>query len=145
MSRITNELLLKNEETNKNWMVKLVISNNNDQFRCSFFKQARRSFSWPFTLIFPWRKRVTYNQVGILSQLKNITLIKQSIYILQKRSRIYAFESRQAKIDNTSSPYYNPLAVLFGIPIVATSLIIFSVYLLWCHVNKISNLFGYIN
>ena len=70
----------KKWETNKNWMVKLVISNNNDQFRCS----SGRSFSWPFTLIFPWRKRVTYNQVGILSQLKNITLIKQSI---RKRSR----------------------------------------------------------
>ena len=55
-------------------MVKLVISNNNDQFRCS----SGRSFSWPFTLIFPWRKRVTYNQVGILSQLKNITLINKA-------------------------------------------------------------------
>ena len=41
-------------------------------------------------------------------------------------------------------PYYNPLAVLFGIPTVATSLIIFSVYLLCVHVNKISYFIGYI-
>ena len=41
-------------------------------------------------------------------------------------------------------PYYNPLAILFGILTVVTSLHIFSVYLLWCHVNKISYLFGYI-
>ena len=41
-------------------------------------------------------------------------------------------------------PYYNPLAVLFGIPTVATSLIIFSVYSLSVHFNKISYLFGYI-
>ena len=41
-------------------------------------------------------------------------------------------------------PYYNPLAILFGIPTVAISLIIFSVYSLSVHVNKISYFIGYI-